>query len=348
MLDQLRRQVMLHWERHYLDYKLPKIFEITPNIAEATIFAQGLEEITIQQPIFIVGCHRSGTTILYDTLAQHPDLAYFTNASALLPKTPIFSNWFSKNIIGDATVERFVQDGLDVSPGSPSEGIRIWELYADSQDSHYLDETYNNDQMEAYLKKTIKKHLKYFQATRFINKNPDNSTRIRYLNKLFPDAYFIHIIRDGRAVCHSLLKFRKAAADFFGADHRHATSGVKGGKWLEIKKLWDSDPIQSIGLLWLDVMETLERDRELISSHRYLEVRYEDFVAEPFSYLQKLIQFSDLSWDPAIAARFQGAVHQINLGSRNDAWKQHLTPQEIEKLMAMIGPKMQQYGYVVD
>lgn len=348
MLDQLRRQLLLHWERHYLDYKLPAAFEVTPNFLEATVFEHRIQDIVIQKPIFIVGCHRSGTTILYDTLAQHPDLAYFTNASALLPKTPIFSNWFSQGVMGDTTVERFVKDGLEVSPRSPSEGIRIWEFYANNDDSHYLDESYENDQMEIFLKRTIQKHLKYFQKTRFINKNPDNSSRIRYLNKLFPDAYFIHIVRDGRAVCQSLLKFRKAAADFFGVDHRHATSGVKSEKWLEIKQLWDTDPIRSIGLLWLDVMETLERDRELIAPNRYLEIRYEDFVAAPFSYLQKLVQFSELSWDAAIADSFQTAADQINLGKRNDAWREHLTSEDTKKLMAIIGSKMQQYGYAIN
>lgn len=347
MLDKLRRQFLLHWERNYLDYQLPMVLEITPNLLETTVFEKGIVAIEIEKPIFIVGCHRSGTTILYDTLAKHPDLTYFTNASALLPKTPIFSNWFAKGLIGDAKIERFVQDGLDVCPSSPSEGIRIWELYADSLASHYWDENYENTEMELYLKKTIKKHLKYFEASRFINKNPDNSTRIRYLNKLFPDAYFIHIIRDGRAVCQSLLKFRKAAADFFGVDHRHATSGVKGEKWHEIKQLWDSNPIQSIGLLWLDVMETLERDQEFISSDRYLEIRYEDFVAEPFSYLQRLIQFCGLSWNQEVENQFQVAASQINLGSRNNVWKEKLTSQDIETLMAIIGTKMLKYGYSI-
>ncbi len=345
MLNSLRRQILLHWERTYLDYQLPGILEVTPNLMEKNIFEIGIQDLKIEKPIFIVGCHRSGTTILYDTLAKHPDLAYFTNASAYLPKTPISSNWFAKQFMGDTTVERFINDGLDVSYSSPSEAIRIWELYIDSDNSHYLDENYDNPEMEDYLKKTIKKHLKYFQVSRFINKNPDNSARIRYLNKLFPDACFIHIVRDGRAVCQSLLKFRKAAADFFGTEHRHAKSGVKGERWDEIQKYWNSEPVKSIGLLWLDVMETLERDRQVIDPHRYLELRYEDFVGEPNQYLHKIVEFCDLAWTPTVEKTFTKVAAKISLGNRNDAWKEKLTSEEIEQLMAIIQPKMHEYHY---
>jgi omega-hydroxy-beta-dihydromenaquinone-9 sulfotransferase len=295
------------------------------------------------------GCHRSGTTILYETIAQHPDLAHFTNASSLVPQTPILTNQLLR-LFGDLLnpIERFVEDGLKISYNTPSEGIRIWELCGTINGDYCLDEAYDNPEMAAYLKQTIQTHLKYFGKQRFLNKNPDNSTRIRYLNKLFPDAYFIHIVRDGRAVCHSLLKFRQAASEFFGPEHRHATSGVKVKAWGEIAEYWHSDPVRSAGVLWQAVIETLAHDRQFIAPDRYLEIRYEDFVAQPMGYLQKISQFCELRWDDEIQTILEQATHPISLSGRNEAWKNSLKTEDCDRLMDIIGEKMREYGYLND
>jgi Sulfotransferase family len=345
MLYGLRREILLFWEQQYLDFKLPAIIEALPTLLENIVYGDKPSEVPITKPIFIVGCHRSGTTILYDTLAQHPDVAYFTNASSYLPKSPICANWIASAMLGETKIERFVKDGIKVSCNSPNEGTRLWEHHTVEGDSYCLDETYHNLEMEYYLKSTIQKHLRYFKVARFINKNPDNSVRIRYLYKLFPDAYFIHIIRDARAVCHSLLKFRQAAADFFGPEHRFASNGVKSKAWLEIKQLWDSDPTTAIGLLWRDIIETLEFDRQFIPPEQYLEIRYEDFVSEPILHLKNLIQFCQLSWDERIEKIFLDSSKNISMGNRNAAWKEFIDPKDLEKLKNIVELKMGQYGY---
>jgi hypothetical protein len=347
-MNNLRREILLFWEKKYLGFQLPKLLETPPILLENIIYLSKTKNVPITKPVFIVGCHRSGTTILYDTLAQHPDIAYFTNASAYLPKSPIFANWIASMMLGETTVERFSKDGIQVSYNSPNEGTRLWEYHTSEVESYYLDETYSNSEFEHYLKSTIQKHLKYFNASRFINKNPDNSVRIRYLNKLFPDAYFIHIVRDARAVCQSLLKFRQTASDFFGPEHRFATSGVKGKTWIEIKQLWDCDPFTAIGLLWRDIVETLEFDRHFISPEQYLEIRYEDFVNEPLLYLKKMIQFCQLPWNEDVERIFLCSSNKISMDNRNNVWKYHINPKDIEKFMEIAGPKMSQYGYDLD
>ncbi|MDX2272694.1 MAG: sulfotransferase [Cyanobacteriota bacterium] len=345
----LRQKILIHLEKNYLDLHLPPFVEKPVEWLEKILYENPAHQTIIEKPIFIVGCHRSGTTILYETLAQHPDLAYFTNASSMLPSIPILVNQLMGVVGADsASVERFVQDDLAISYSTPSEGIRIWEHLAPVGGDYCLDETYDNPAMDNYLKTTIQKHLYHWKKSRFLNKNPDNSVRIRYLNKLFPDAYFIHIIRDGRAVCHSLLKFRQAAAQFFGSEHRHATSGVKVKAWDHIQTYWQTKPVVAIGLLWREIIETLERDQQAIDPHRYLQVRYEDVVGDPLISLQKMIEFCQLAWDPHIQTQMTQAAQKLSLGQRNDAWKQKLSSTEIEQLIDIIGSKMLEYGYNLD
>ncbi|MBC8123129.1 MAG: sulfotransferase [Gemmatimonadaceae bacterium] len=345
-MNTIRNKALIEIERAYLNFELPPVLGAPMLWFEQAFFDQGLEQIKIDRPIFIVGCHRSGTTVLYETLAKHPDLVYFTNGSSLSPHTPILINRLM-DLMGKRApqVERFVKDGLTVSYATPSEGIRIWELYAPEGGDYCLDETHANPKMEQYLKLAIKKHLKHFNGKRFLNKNPDNSVRMRYLNKLFPDARFIHIVRDGRAVCNSLLKFREAAAEFFGPEHRHATNGVKVKAWSDIEQYWRTDPAYAAGLVWREVMETVERDSKFITPDRYLEFRYEDFVAAPMDYLEKISRFSELRWDKDTERAFAQEAGKLNLGGRNDAWKKRLKDNDLERLMEIIGPKMREYQY---
>lgn len=311
----LRQKLVERLHRSYITFDLPALLEMPLVAGETILYNQGLEDIPIQQPIFIVGCHRSGTTVLYEAIAQHPDLVYFTNASNLLPRTPILSNTLCQLLgLNDIVQERFLQDGVTFTALTPNEGIRIWEYHESNRVNYYLDEIHENPQMEQYLKQTIQKHLKYMGGKRFINKNPDNSMRLRYLHKLFPDAYFIHIIRDGRAVCSSILKARALAKEFFGSEHRHATSGIKSQNWEEIRHVWDTDPIVGSGMLWRSTIETIERDRTFIAPNRYLELRYEDFVAHPLAYLRQIAIFCQLPLDRADEQVFQQAASKLDMG----------------------------------
>ncbi|MBC8123130.1 MAG: sulfotransferase [Gemmatimonadaceae bacterium] len=343
----LKKKVMAELQKSYVTMHLPAPVEAPLIAIEEVFFGGGLDNIAIKQPIFIVGCHRSGTTVLYEALAKHPDLVFLTNASAFLPRIPILSNVVgSMFALEEVAEERFLKDGIAFTHATPSEGIRIWELHAPEGGDYCLDETHSNPKMERYLDLTIKKHLKHFKGKRFLNKNPDNSVRMRYLNKLFPDAYFINIVRDGRAVCSSLMKVREIAAEFFGPEHRHATSGVKVKAWSDIEETWRTDPVVSIGMLWREIVETVERDSKFITPDRYLEFRYEDFVAAPMDYLEKMSRFSQLRWDKDTERAFTQEAGKLNMGGRNDAWKKRLKDNDLERLMEIIGPKMREYGYL--
>jgi hypothetical protein len=333
-------------QRRYLDLHPPDAIERALHALEWLLYERPARGVPIERPIFVIGCHRSGTTVLYEALARHPDVAYFTNASSLLPRIPMLINQ-GMDLIGEVKqpIERFARDGLTISHRTPSEGIRIWELHAPDSEDHYLDETHDDPVMEAYLRTTIRKHLHYRGASRFINKNPDNSARIRYLNKLFPDAYFIHIVRDGRAVCGSLLKFRQAATDFFGPEHRHARSGIKVQAWPEIRRLWDSDPVLSVGLLWREVMDTIDRDSGAIAPDRFVEIRYEDLVTRPLESLRLLCSRCALPWTARSAVALARAADALRLDGRNDVWRTQFDDGDLSRLMRVIGPTMRRHGY---
>jgi omega-hydroxy-beta-dihydromenaquinone-9 sulfotransferase len=348
LINAIKEKIMLELQRNYITMTLPAVLEVPLICLEESLYSQNLEQIEVDKPIFIIGCHRSGTSIVYDTMAQHPDLAYFTNASALLPNLPILIHQIGASMgLDQVNQERFFKDGVDYTATTPCEGIRIWERYAPPDaEEHYLDETYNSLDMERYLNLIIKKHLKYFKRKRFFNKNPDNSVRIRYIKKLFPDAYFINIIRDGRAVCYSLLKGRQRAVEFFGADHPHAKLAPKVKGWNTLHKQFDQDPITLLGTVWKEVVETVEHDRQYINPECFLEIRFEDFVTQPFSYYEKVMSFCQLDWSDPVKAIFQKEANKIKR-DRNESWKKGLTAEDLDRLTGVIGSTMKAYGYEI-
>ena len=126
---------------------------------------------------------------------------------------------------------------------------------------------------------------------RFLNKHPQNSFRIRYLNRIFPNACFVHLIRDGRATVLSNIKqvqrdSYRQKLPFGGFPKPPGWQGLLGGSWLvKFAHLWDA------------TIRVIREDVERLGiQDRYLEVRYEDFCGDPGNVLEQVDRF--LGVDP--------------------------------------------------
>lgn len=121
--------------------------------------------------VFIVGCYNSGTTLLHDLLASHPEVGS-------LPQEG-----------------QFLTDQLPVPRdlGLP----RLWAL---DPARFYLDETMGQSIDVTALKRQWGAHYDDPQRPVLLEKSPTNAARIRWLEKHFEEASFIAIIRDGYAV----------------------------------------------------------------------------------------------------------------------------------------------------
>src|SRR5437879_3876587 len=146
------------------------------------------------KPIFVVGSPRSGTSILTWCLGQHPNLFP-------VPE----SNWmgdFAVSVaigyqIGAARGERSILSAMD---------IRDNELFATvGQSINELILRHRKD-LERKRRATSKESER---KGRWVDGTPEYSLHICGLRRLFPDALFIHICRDVRAVVRSMLNFHR-------------------------------------------------------------------------------------------------------------------------------------------
>jgi hypothetical protein len=160
---------------------------------------------------------------------------------------------------------------------------------------------------------------------------------IPLLHSLWPKARFIHLIRDGRDVCLSMLNWPKANK----AAARYA--------------IWKEDPVATTALWWKwQVQHGVEEGRS-IGSDCYKQIRYESLVQNPEDECKSLCFFLDLPFDhimlrfnedrqlkdPGLSAN--RAWLSPTTGLRN--WRTQMPEQDIETFEAIVGDLLSSLGY---
>ena len=135
-----------------------------------------------------------------------PELAWISNYTNRWPKAPQLAAISRIAPLLQGPALRFADARLAPRPG---EGHRAWDVICTAGTARR-----NGPLMERDVTEVDRRRAEALRgartslpgARRFVNKNTRNSRRIRYLAELFPDAYFLHVMRDPRAVIASLLK----------------------------------------------------------------------------------------------------------------------------------------------
>jgi hypothetical protein len=261
------------------------------------------------KPILIIGAPGSGTTLLYQTLCSHRDLAYITGNMLL---AGIYRHG---RLLGDRRKALFILRNLiyrDPASTLPHEGDIFW--MARFGYYNYMKENDYSEEMAAYFRRKVLQVQKLWGRTRFVNKNLQNSFRVRLLNSIFPDAKFIQIIRDGRAVAFSLLNKKRD-----GATSPILLVGFKD--ILADKYQHERSELYNYGLAWTKYV-TKAREAGAVAKGRYYEVRYENLVREPYNELRNIIDFCELDWYD----KFEESIpHTQNM---NEKWRKKATKEQ--------------------
>ncbi len=194
-------------------------------------------------PIFIIGSARSGTTMLRLMLDSHARISSGEETHFLQQTEPVVGKQWR-------LLERY---------GFPREYWldRLRHLYGDFQ--------------AEYAARRGK--------VRWADKDPANTLLLPFVEELFPDAQYIHLLRDGHDVV---------------ASHRDRW-GYRSG-------------VRSARGAWRKYVEAARSFGPTVGADRFLEVRYEALVADPEAELRRLFAFLGEAWDPAVLA-FDRAEH---------------------------------------
>jgi omega-hydroxy-beta-dihydromenaquinone-9 sulfotransferase len=163
--------------------------------------------------------------------------------------------------------------------------------------------------------------------------------RAGLLHAVFPEARFVHVVRDGRAVASSLIQ-QPWWTGFGGPE-----SWTFGPLPAADAELWhESGRSFAVlaGLEWKLLMEAFAEARERVPEQSWLELRYEDVVAEPREQVERLLTHLGLPWNDDFDRAFAALEFTP---ARADAYRQELSARDVEMLDRALAPALAAHGY---
>ena len=262
------------------------------------------------KPILIIGAPGSGTTLLYQTLCSHRDLAYTT------PNMLRAGILRHGRLLGDRRKALFILQNLihRKHRSNLPQGDALWIKYFG--DYSYMTENDYSEEIAAYYRKKVLQVQNLWGRSRFVDKTLLNCFRVRLLNSIFPDVKFIHIIRDGRAVAFSILNKIEIAGDPNPLFHV-GFKDILGDKYQPKRS-----ELYNYGLAWAEFVRKGREASAFAQSSRYYEVRYENLVTEPYKELRNIVDFCELDW----YSKFEEKIPLTQ--NMNEKWKQKASKEQ--------------------
>lgn len=305
------------------------------------LWAKRAQSQEIVRPVFIIGAERSGTTLLLSILSNHPAFYWLSRLDSVLPRAPLITcgiRRVSRALLPSTGTYVAIRGAISASHGfiPPSECLPYWRLafqWGDEKDYLIQDDCFTEQDtrvdVTSRIHSDVKMRLSLSNKQRLLVKQPGFSLKVRYLNALFPDAHFIHVIRNPRNNLASLIRAKAESQEKFW--------GIKIPGWRE---LVDKDVAYQAAIQLKSVSEIIERDITLIEDwkNRYLLVRYEDLQQEPRATIQTILNSCGLSYATDIDKALQGIEKDTR--KQHDATPRH--SREVESVIAALSVK---YGY---
>lgn len=271
----------------------------------------------------IVGCGRSGTTLLRAMLDAHPDVVIPEESHFVATMVANRSRYERPH---GFDVDAFLDDLFETPRWRG--WVRRWALDR-AAIAPQLAAPPRADTAEA-IRRVYRAYAKRSGGTIFGDKTPEYVSHVPALARAFPEARFIHVIRDGRNVA---LSYREAAFGprtvAEGAIHwrRRVSEGRTGG-------------------------------RE-VGPHRYREISYEHLVADPESVLRGVCDFIEIAYHPAMTRHHERAPELLAAGLNVSDhrhllapvgpdprdWRTSMTRAEVAVFEALAGPLLVELGY---
>lgn len=310
--------------------KLAKLYKLADpeirakNLLEARRAARGvlwaLMRPRVPDPVFVIGCSRSGTTITYETLAASGAFLHFGY------EIPQFWN----RLHGPHT------NGWASEAAGPQDAVPA-----------------HRDAARRFFYQRL-------GAGPVLDKTCINTLRVGYLQRLFPRAKFVFIHRDGRDNVSSMIDgWRHGRTDggfglekFFGPSPEPVA--INGGEFREwhffLPPGWRSYNRASLeevcAFQWSSANRLALEAKADLPPAQWIELRYEDLFERPVAMFRDLFERLGLSFDAALQARCANLqpTSIVKGAPQKEKWKAR-NREAIERILPLIQPLQRQLGY---
>jgi hypothetical protein len=327
----------------------------------------------ITSPVFIIGCSRSGTTLLYRLLSEARPLWSIGGESRHIIERfhhPSAKGWES----GALSEEDLTPESRSYIPQAFAREAAPWTFWARVNALRsWLDRRASWRGLKAArasksgplewrgrgfrsgmaavrwaARLSQRRKSSGAGAKRLLEKTPENCLRLRFLFELFPDARFIHLVRDGRHNVGSLMEgwLRPDLFRGYRIPTRLTIPGVRPDRWaFTLIPGWRD--LAAAGLAeicarqWVVCNESVLdfRDREGLHAPM-LAIRFEDLIERPREAVGRIAEFAEVDLRTDLQR-----LPEANIGSAPVADKWHGHADAIASVEPIIGPTMTRLGY---
>lgn len=314
-------------------------------LMQKAIYGRKIEQTKIEkQPIFIIGHWRSGTTLLHEVLVldqQHTFAdtytcfapSHFVLSGDVIPKMCAFL--MPKYRLMDnvrAGFERPQEDEFAIcNLGIPSPYQTIAFPNAAPQCQEFLDLDHISESELRDWKQGVEwllKCLTFKSPKRIVLKSPPHTARVKHLHDMFPDARFIHIVRDPYVLFPSTVNLWKRL---------YRDEGFQRPKYEGLE--------EHVFKTFTQMYTAFERDRDLVPKNRFAEVRYEDLVQDIPGQIKRIYQELELDTFSTVEPELQKYADRSKDYKTN---RYEISDEIREQISKRWRPYFDKYGYAVE
>lgn len=293
-------------------------------------------------PIFVLGHWRTGTTLLHELLILDERFSYPSTFACLEPNHVLISEHFFKRHMQWTVPNRRPMDNMAVGFDRPQEDefalslLGLPSTYTDFAfpnnpplDPGSLDLRGLNPSQLARWKREFRRFLRmltFRDPRRLVLKSPPHTARVPVLLELFPDARFIHIVRDPYVVFNSTVNLWKSLGRKHGLQVPRNEAAVREKVFREFRV----------------IHERLQEAKPLIPAGRFHELRYEDLVKDPAAEMKKAFAAVELGGFEAYLPRLKAYLER-NAGYETNKFA--ISDADRAEVSARWGDVIARYGY---
>jgi hypothetical protein len=340
----IRNRFAVHWTCSYIAaiVSFVSFFHMLLRWLEEAWYGRAIAATPIREaPIFIVGHWRTGTTLLHELLILDERHTYPNTYQCLEPNHFLLTEGLITRWLYFLMPSRRPMDNMKAGWDRPQEDeFGMCMLGAHSPylsiafpnrppvDAEYLDLRGLSPSALNRWKQTFYSYLQrltFKTPKRLVLKSPPHSCRIPVLLELFPDARFIHIVRDPFVVFPSTVNLWKSLYRAHGLQ-KPTFEGLEEQVYQTFVKLY----------------ERLEEDKPRIAPDRFFELRYEDLVKDPIGQMRAVYERLKLGDFEKVLPRLEQYVAETAGYETN---RYQLSPEKRAEVSQRWGEVIRRYGY---
>jgi omega-hydroxy-beta-dihydromenaquinone-9 sulfotransferase len=315
----------------------------TLGLLQELIYGRALRKTRITEPpIFILGHWRTGTTLLHDLLICDERFGYPNTYQCMSPCHFLLTERFFPRVFKWMMPSSRPMDNMKIGFDRPQEDeFALALLTGDAspyctiafpnhapQCQEYLDLAGLPESRRRRWQRTLMQFMKqvtYKTGKRLVLKSPPHTARIAVLKEMFPDALFLHIVRDPYVVYPSTVNLWRTL---------YETHGFQKPTFVGLE--------EHVLETYVRMYERLEEGKKLLAPERFHELRYEDLVKDPATELRKVYDRFGLGGFDRFQPRLEAYLSTIKGYETN---RYRLSDDERALIRRRWGDVIHRYGY---